>query len=204
MEDKVHFERLVLWVRPIFWFLFWALGPIKTKGRYRVPRSGGLLILSNHQADVDPPALQVACPRVIRFMGKQELFEMPFLRWILPFFGVFSVQRGQADRAALKKAMALIQSGQAVGVFPEGQISPTGEMQPLKPGVALIARQTQCPVICVGLRGTNKILPYGQLAPRPSFRWTHVQWGEVRSFTKEDSTETIMAWVESELRSLSS
>jgi 1-acyl-sn-glycerol-3-phosphate acyltransferase len=189
-------------MRPLFRASFWILGPIRVRGAYRMPKSGGVLVLSNHLSDVDPPALQVASPRVIRFMGKQELFEMPVLGTILRWFGVFAVKRGEPDRSALKFAVELIRSGQVVGVFPEGQISEDAELQELKHGVALIARQTECPVICVGLRGTQYVVPYGQMLPRPSFRTVHIAWGEVRQFTKKDSTETIMAWVESELRSL--
>ena len=193
---------MAVWVRPLFRAMFWILGPIKVRGAYRMPKEGGVLILSNHLADVDPPALQVASPRVIRFMGKSELFEMPVLGFVLKAFGVFAIKRGEPDRAALKFAMELIRSGQVVGIFPEGQISESRELQPLKHGVALIARQTGCPVLCVGLAGTENVMPYGQLIPRPSFRRIRINWGEVRQFNKNDSTEDIMSWVESELRSL--
>ena len=201
-DNRQHYEKLVVWVRPLFRAIFWLLGPVKVRGAYRMPKDGGVLILSNHLADVDPPALQVASPRVIRFMGKSELFEIPALGPVLRALGVFAIKRGEPDRAALKLAMDLLRSGQVVGIFPEGLISESGQLQPLKHGIALIARQTGCPVLCVGLVGTQYVMPYGQLIPRPSFRRIRVNWGEIRQFNKKDSTEDIMSWVESELRSL--
>lgn len=178
------------------------LGPFRRIGAYRVPRTGGLLILSNHLADVDPIAVYLACPRPIHFMGKSELFEMKVVGSILRAFRAFPVNRGQPDRAALKHAIELLKAGEVVCVFPEGQLSETGELQELKPGIALLARSSGATVLCLGLRGTNRVLPYGSLVPRPALGWVTATWGETRSFGKESTTEDVLAWAEGELRSL--
>ena len=183
--------------------VFTAFGPTRVFGKYRVPRRGGLLILSNHRADVDPALVQIACPRPIYFMAKSELLTMPVVGWMLKFFRVFSVKRGEPDKAAIKKAVAYLKGGEAVCVFPEGELSETGEMLPLKPGVALIVRMAQVPVICVGLKGTNRMLPYGKVIPRPAFHWIEARWGEERTFEHHEAAETILGWAEGQLRSLS-
>src|SRR5579862_9660938 len=135
--------------------LFWLLGPIKSIGAYRVPKKGPVLILSNHLADVDPIVVQVACHRAVHFMAKSELFEMRLIGRIIRWFQAFPVKRGEPDRAAMRHAIDLLKMGEAVCVFPEGQLSEDGELQELKPGIALIVRQAADPslsVICCGVR----------------------------------------------------
>jgi 1-acyl-sn-glycerol-3-phosphate acyltransferase len=182
--------------------LFWILGPIRTVGRYRVPDKGGVLILANHLSDVDPVAVQVACRRPIHFMAKSELFEMPILGGLIKLTGAFPVKRGEPDRGSIKRAVQLLRAGEVVCVFPEGQLSADGELQELKPGIALLARMAECQVICCGLRNTNRIIPYGSLIPRPSWRITWAVWGEGKSFGKDAEAADIVAWAEGQLRDL--
>lgn len=197
------FNRIGL---PISKFLAWLLlfffGPLIVRGRYRVPKKGGLLILSNHISDIDPPAVQVSCPRTIYFMAKSELFDMPALGRMIRWFKAFPVKRGEPDRASIKKAIGYLRAGETVCIFPEGELSEDGNLWPLKPGVALIVRMAEVPVICVGLVGTNKIVPCGKLIPRPAFGGVSATWGEVRSFDRRAETEEIMDWVEGQLREL--
>lgn len=182
--------------------LFWILGPITARGAYRVPKTGPILILSNHLADVDPIVIQVGCHRAVHFMAKSELFEMKILGTLIRWFQAFPVKRGEPDRASMRHAIDLLKMGEAVSVFPEGQLSEDGELQELKAGIALIIRQAACPVICCGIRNSNKVMPYGTTRPRISGSRIYLEWGEVRDFTKESSTEEIMEWVTAELKEL--
>lgn len=178
------------------------VGPPWVHGWRRVPRKGGLLILSNHLADFDPILIQTMCRRRIRFMGKSELFEIRVLRTLIRWGGAFPVKRGEPDREALKKAVRLLKGGEAVCVFPEGQLSEDGELQELKPGVGLIAKMAGVPVICCGIKNTSRVIPYGKLWPRPGFRVLPVRWGQARQFGKDASVEEILEWVEGQLREL--
>lgn len=197
------FNRIGLPIcRTIGWLVLTLFGPSRVRGKYRVPQSGGVLILTNHLADLDPVLVQCGCKRTIYFMSKSELFEMKILGRVLRWFKAFPVKRGEPDRTSLKRAVDYLKAGQAVCVFPEGELSESGELLPLKPGVALIARMADVPVICCGIQGTNKILPYGSLIPRPAFSWVELTWGEPRHFEKGTDAETIMAWSEGQLREL--
>jgi 1-acyl-sn-glycerol-3-phosphate acyltransferase len=187
-------------LRAFCWMLMTILGPFRRTGAYRVPIQGGVLVLSNHLADIDPIIVQLASKRPVYFMAKSELFEMKGVRYLLKLFRAFPVKRGEPDRSALKHAINLLKAGCAVCVFPEGELSEDGDLLPLKPGVALIVRQAQVPVICLGIVGSNRVMPYGKLIPRPAFKTITASWGEAHTFSKDDKPEAILSWAEAQLR----
>lgn len=198
-------ERSFVWLFPavcVFGrLLLQVFGPFRAVDRRRVPRAGGLLILANHISDLDPVVVQAACPRHIHFMAKSELFEMRVLGRVIRWFRAFPVRRGEPDKAAIRRAVELLKSGQAVCVFPEGRLSEDGRLQPILPGVALIARMAEARVICCGVRGTQRVIPYGQMAPRPALSWVSAHWGE--PFDVERDAEAFLVRVNDELRRLS-
>jgi 1-acyl-sn-glycerol-3-phosphate acyltransferase len=183
----------------IAFVLMTIFGPFRARFRKRLPKSGGLLVLANHVSDVDPVAVQLACPRPVYFMAKSELFEMKLLGRMIRWFRAFPVKRGEPDRDAIKKAVAYLQAGQVVCIFPEGQLSPNRQLQELKSGVALIARMSQVPVICCRLTGTERVMPYGFTIPRPAFQWVEAVWSDPRSFGPHASAEEILSWARAEL-----
>ena len=189
-------------IKAFAWCLFMVLGPFRVKGKKNVPRKGGLLILANHRADADPVLVVLASPRRTHFMAKSELFSVPLLGPFIRAFRSFPVKRGEPDKQAIKTAVSLLKSGEAVCVFPEGELSETGEMLPLKPGVALIVRMAGVPVICVGLKNTARMLPYGKVIPRPAFAWIEARWGEPKAFEHHESAEAILEWAGEELQRL--
>lgn len=179
-------------------FLF---GPVRVYGKHLVPREGGLLVLANHISDADPPTLGHALPRIPRFMAKSELFQIRILGPLIRLFGGFPIRRGAPDRNALRITIEILQSGGCVAMFPEGEVSETGEPQPILPGAAMAIRRSRAKVICAGIRGTRRIIPYRSVIPRPAFGGVSVHFGEPREFS-EETDEEILAWIDSELRRL--
>jgi 1-acyl-sn-glycerol-3-phosphate acyltransferase len=179
------------------------LGPVRIRGNENVPAAGGLLILANHLSDCDPAVLGHAISRRAHYMAKAELFKIPVLGWIIRVLRAFPVNRGSADRSAIRKAVDLLQSGQAVVMFPEGQLSETGMLQDLMPGAAMIVHRAGVPIICVGLAGTTKIIPFGKVIPRPAFGGVSATFGKPKTFNSESSHEEILKWITSELKVLS-
>ncbi len=190
-------------MRVIAMVLLALLGPIRVANKQRIPRTGGLLVVSNHQSDMDPIVVQWGCPRPIHFMAKSELFEMRSIRGFLDIMKAFPVRRNEADRTALRHAINLLKAGEVVCIFPEGELSESGKLQDLKEGVAFIAKMARSQVICCGLNGVRRIVPYGKLIPRPAFRSIWMKWGEARAFGKETETEEMMDWMRCELLGLS-
>lgn len=189
-------------IKGVCWVTFKILGRLRSKGKERVPKMGGLLVFPNHRSDCDPPVVHAVSPRPFHFMAKSELFEMRLTAWAMWLSEAFPVRRGEPDRGALRHAAELAKLGEAVCVFPEGQLSADGKLQEIKAGVALIVRMAGVPCICLGLKNTEQAVPYGSLKPHFTKDRIEAAWGEPRTFDKGASAEEITGWIESELRRL--
>ena len=157
-------------------------------------------MVMNHLSDVDPILVQWSSPRPVYFMAKRSLY-FGFVGWVLRTWGCFPVDPDSPDRKALRLAIDYARAGYPVGIFPEGQLSESLALQPLKPGVALIIRKAGVPVICCALKNTNRMMPYGETTLRRAHAEVTVRWGNQKEFTQE-TDEQILGWIESELISL--
>ena len=154
-----------------------GLGRLRSSGEANVPRRGGVLYCPNHISDADPTAVFVTAPRRCWMVGKQEIFEIPFLGPWFARLQAIPIRRDTPDRAALRRIEQVLKDGEAVLVFPEGRASEDGCLQRLQPGVALVALRTGTPIIPIGLENVNVVLPYGKLVPRWSARPVVVTYG---------------------------
>ncbi len=154
-----------------------VLGRLRSSGEGNVPRRGGVLYCPNHISDADPPTIFVTAPRRCWMVGKQEIFEIPFLGPWFAQLQAIPIQRDSPDRAALRRIEQVLKGGEAVLLFPEGRASEDGRLQRLQPGVALVALRTATPIIPIGLENVNGVLPYGAVVPRWSPRPVVVTYG---------------------------
>lgn len=149
-----------------------VFGRWRVTGAERMPRSGPLIVVSNHLNNADPPLLGASLPRRINFMAKQELHDLPVAGITVALFGAFPVRRSQADLRALRTAQRLLSEGRAVGMFPEGHRSKGGGMIKAQPGTALLALRSGAPVLPVAITGTERIHSLRILLQRPSITVT--------------------------------
>lgn len=89
-------------------------------------------------------------------MAKEELFRPPG-GWAVKAYGALPVRRGSIDRNTLRMASQVLKDGKVLGIYPEGTRSRTGSMRTARPGVALIARESQSLLLPVGICGTEKM-----------------------------------------------
>lgn len=143
------------------------LAEVTVIGAENMPRAGGVLLICNHLTNLDALAVGMCFKRELHFMAKVELYRNPFMAWLIPRVNGFPVRRGEADRAALRRAEELLLNGRVVGLFPEGHRSRSGVIQDSRGGVALLARRTHKPILPVAVMGTEHLRTGELLAWRP-------------------------------------
>ena len=122
---------------------------VRSAGVENLPK-GGALLLCNHVSYVDALILQVGCPRPIRFVAYEAFHKTWWLGWALKILGVIPISSKHAKDAIRQTAQRLKQ-GELVCVFPEGELTRTGNLLALRKGFELIARQAEVPVVPVFL-----------------------------------------------------
>ena len=140
---------------------------VKIHGADKVPLSGGLIAVSNHASYFDPPILSNCVGRPVAFMAKEELFKIPLFKQAIKLYGAYPVKRSTGDRAALRAAMTVIESGWVAAVFLQGTRTDDGKITDPKLGAAWIAAKAQVPLLPVSLWGTEKILSKKFPLPKP-------------------------------------
>ena len=160
--------RLIL--KPLFLLVFRP----HVRGKENVPVSGPFIIASNHLSFIDSMAIPLMSPRRVGYLAKAEYFTTPgFTGWLtktlFTALGALPVERQthRAAQEALDTAMTVLKAGGGFGVYPEGTRSKDGRLARGKTGVAWLALTADCPVVPVGITGTDRIQPIGARYWRP-------------------------------------
>ena len=181
------------------------------EGLENIPREGPLLLASNHLSFVDSIVIPLAAPRRVTFLAKAEYFTGSGVRGSLnrtmfTALGAVPIQRGTAGAAqeALDAALAILQDGLAFGIYPEGTRSRDGRLYRGRTGVAWLALTAKCPVVPVGLTGTQDIQPVDSRVPR--IRKITIRFGKPLDFSylqgarpgpaRREATDAVMAAIQ--------
>jgi 1-acyl-sn-glycerol-3-phosphate acyltransferase len=147
--------------------------PVVT-GAENIPATGPAIIASNHLSVIDSIFLPLMLERPLVFAAKSEYFTGTRLRdkavaAYLRATNQLSVDRAGARAAQemLEAALALLNSGELFGIYPEGTRSPDGRLYRGRTGIGWLALNSGAPVIPVAMIDTEKILPPGHRIPHP-------------------------------------
>ncbi|MCA9136663.1 MAG: AMP-binding protein [Planctomycetales bacterium] len=123
-------------------------------GLENLPRQGGYLIVSNHVSWIDGIVILWMMPRNVRFVVDGTNFGSGFAKWLAAAFDtILMVSNPKSIARALKSAREALSDGDVVGIFPEGTITRTGQLQAFKPGMSKILKGNDAPVVPVYLDG---------------------------------------------------
>jgi 1-acyl-sn-glycerol-3-phosphate acyltransferase len=165
-----------MWFRGAWYRFFWvvasalfnAICRIETVDQSNVPEAGPLIMASNHLHFFDPPLVLAALPYCkITVLAAEKWAEIWPVNWLLKSIGTIFVHRGEVDREALNKCMAVLEKDGILGLAPEGTRSRTGTMQRAKPGVAYLATKADVPILPIGVSGQNQIFAEWKRLRRP-------------------------------------
>ena len=128
---------------------------IEVRGRENVPRTGGMILASNHIGILDIVMVYFAIDRTDLFIPVAEKFEkIGWIRWLAKYLNFLFVDRFNPDLKAIRKMIALMEEGKCLVIAPEGTRSRTGSLNEGKPGVAYLAARSGFPVIPISVTGT--------------------------------------------------
>ena len=147
---SVRGNAVIGWMRFATYFYIRHFHRARVEGLERIPRAvgpEGLIVVSTHVAGLDPVAIQTLMPHWIRWMMSAEMM-LPVLVPLWRLQRVIPVCFDTRDAAALKAAIAHVQAGGTLGIFPEGAIErPARQLRPFSGGLRLILARTKAPVI---------------------------------------------------------
>ena len=162
--------RALYWV---VWRLIYALMVLmfrfRVTGRGNLP-DGPFILSGVHRSFIDSPVVGMVTSRRLRFMGKESLWDSKPLGVFLSTMGGFPVERGTADRLALRAAQDVLAMGEPLVMFPEGTRQEGSRVDPdlVLEGPAFVAARAGVPIVPVGIGGSARALPIGVRVPRPA------------------------------------
>lgn len=135
-------------------------------GARRVPVTGGVLLVCNHQSYLDPILATLALPRECHYMARDTLFRQPLFRRLIVSLNAFPIKRGTADVGAIKETLRRLKAGCLVTTFPEATRTTDGTLGPMAPGVVLLARKARVPLVPAMILGAFEAWPRRARWPR--------------------------------------
>jgi 1-acyl-sn-glycerol-3-phosphate acyltransferase len=142
-----------------------VLFSLRIEGGRHIPRTGPALLIANHQSFLDPLLLGLCTSRPLRYLARRTLFKNPVFAWMIRALRAVPIDQEGVGKEGLRTILDELQAGEAVVVFPEGERTHDGKMLPLKPGVHLLIRRTQAPIVPVGIAGAFEALPRSRTCP---------------------------------------
>jgi len=144
-------------MRFLAWLLVHTFYRVRAEGLENIPEEGACILICNHVSYVDPVVISACVRRPIRFVMDHRIFRIPVLSFIFRTMRTIPIAPAKEDPALKERAFAeaakALEAGEIVGIFPEGKLTETGELNPFRPGVQQMVATTPVPVIPMALRG---------------------------------------------------
>ena len=137
------------------------------EGREHLPRKGGALLVANHQSFLDIPLVAAASPRHVSFVARKSLGDSKPLAWVMRQCGATLIERGAADRRALREIDEHLSGVDLVTMYPEGTRTTDGTVGEFKGGFLVAARRAGVPLVPIAITGSHAIWPRGRRWPGP-------------------------------------
>ena len=144
-------------MRFLAWLLIHTFYRVDTRGLDNIPEEGPCIIVCNHVSYVDAVVIAACVRRPIRFVMDHRIFRIPLLSFIFRTMRTIPIAPAKEDAQMKERAFAeaaeALRAGEIVGIFPEGKLTDTGELNPFRPGVQQMLEATPVPVVPMALSG---------------------------------------------------
>ena len=146
-----------LLLRFLAWMLIHSVYRLEKEGLEHIPDEGPAVLVCNHVSFIDPVVLMAAIRRPIRFVMDHRIYRMPVIGFVFRHSRTIPIAPAKEDaaqkEAAFVEVARALGEGELIGLFPEGKITHTGELNHFRYGVGRIVAETPVPVIPMTLRG---------------------------------------------------
>ena len=144
--------------RPVGWLARVALDG-EFRGREHLPETGPYIVTANHLSLMDPVLVTIAVGRLVRFLALDELFgQTRVLDEMMHYFGSIPVSRDRPPLGAIKEGLEVLETGNILGVFPEGARALYWGERSIKRGAAWLSIATGAPIVPCAVTGTEATL----------------------------------------------
>lgn len=161
-EVEWGYQLLRIFLRLAMKLLF----DFRVSGLENLPQKEKVILAGNHTSLIDGVAVMCAYPHRVYFIAAQSLFEARFWGWCARQLGFIPVRRGDFNKEALRESFRILKCGHSIGIFPEGKITEDGRLTEGKRGVAVIAQETNAPIIPFAIEGVYEAWPRDQKFPK--------------------------------------
>lgn len=162
-------------IRRLFRLIATVVFRFRVEGAERVPPNGPGIIVAAHRSWLDPACVGGACPRPVRFLILDSVYQQPWARWFYRSMRSIPVTPGGSSSiSALRGALRWLERGELIGIFPEGRVVLKGEVERIHAGAALLSVRSGAPVIPVTIRGSARAWPHGRAYPAPAQVSVHI------------------------------
>lgn len=132
---------------------------LEVEGLENIPATGPFILVGNHQSVLDPILVQGSCPRPVHTFTKSTQFAGFFLKWLMTRVNAIPTRRYRIDPQVVRVALRRLSEGKVVGVYPEGERSWDGALQPFRQGTIRLLLKAGVPVIPCGVSGSYDVWP---------------------------------------------
>jgi 1-acyl-sn-glycerol-3-phosphate acyltransferase len=144
-------------MRFLAWLLVHTIYRVHKEGLDRIPAKGGCVIVCNHVSFVDAIVIAACVRRPVRFVMDHRIFQIPLLNFLFRTMRAIPIAPAKEDRSMMERAFdeaaKALRAGEIVGIFPEGRLTETGDLNAFRPGLQRILEQAPVPVVPMALRG---------------------------------------------------
>jgi 1-acyl-sn-glycerol-3-phosphate acyltransferase len=140
----------------------------RAEGHENMPGEGPALVIANHQSFIDPVLVGLAVRRHLCYLARKTLWEHWFFRLIAGGFNPVPVNQEGFAREGLKIVWDQLDNGRAVLIFPEGERTADGKVHELRPGIHLLIKKIEMPIVPVGIAGAYEAWPRWRPYPLPA------------------------------------
>ncbi len=185
VKQKRRKERNVTWKHELWYHVCWAvckaamciLFRVRYTGRRNVPKKGPVLVVSNHQSFLDPPAIGAGVWRRMNYLARKQLFTFKPFALLIASVDAIPLDQDGIGFQGIKETIRRLRNKEMVLIFPEGSRSFDGAMVPFRQGYVNIAVKTDSVIVPTAIAGAFQAFPRQKKFPSVFKKGLTVEYG---------------------------